>query len=174
MELLQEYNCKAKPARCSVEVMDAEADLYDEDAATAARSQVVAGNGYHLYIHTLQADIDVVVTIRIWDAPPTAPAQAEGSVPVSIESETGTLVIYQLEYGPAGQMALPRPGVYEGHAWWENRQATADYYETTLDYPPDDTFENHLDQAWKNCPVTERYVLDLAYTGEPEPTDDEL
>ncbi|HZH27297.1 MAG TPA: hypothetical protein VEY95_08950 [Azospirillaceae bacterium] len=54
--------------------------------------------------------------IRVWDTPPTPPAAAEGHVPVSIESETGTLVVNQLEYGPAGEMTLPRPGVYEGHA----------------------------------------------------------
>ncbi|MFB7931944.1 hypothetical protein ACFC4C_22890 [Streptomyces sp. NPDC056039] len=173
MTILAEYTCKATPARRVVEVYDADAYLSDDDAMAAARTQVVAGNGYHLYLLSLQPDIDVEVAIRVWDTPPAPPADAEGQVPVSIESETGTLVVNQLEYGPAGEMNLPRPGVYEGHAWWEGRQATADYYQSSLDNPTDDTFEDHLTQAWNNCPVTERYVLDLAYTREPEPVDED-
>ncbi|MDG5801568.1 hypothetical protein P9869_02610 [Streptomyces ossamyceticus] len=173
MALLVEYSCKATPARRVVEVYDADAYLSDDGAMAAARRQVVAGNGYHLYIRSLQPDIDVEVAIRVWDTPPGPPADAEGHVPVSIESETGVLVVNQLEYGPAGEMTLPRPGVYEGQAWWSGRQATADYYEKSLDHPTDDTFEDHLAQAWNNCPVTERYVLDLAYSREPEVLDED-
>ncbi|GGZ90707.1 hypothetical protein ACFOOM_05130 [Streptomyces echinoruber] len=173
MALLGEYSCKATPGRRVVEVYDADAYLGDADAMATARRQVVAGNGYHLYLCSLQPDIDVDVTIRVWDTPPDPPADAEGHVSISIESETGILVVNQLGLGPAGEMPLPRPGVYEGHAWWQNRQAAADYYATTLDHPTDDTFEEHLTQAWNNCPVTERYVLDLAYTRAPEPVDDE-
>ncbi len=80
----------------------------------------------------------------------------------------------QIEYGPAGEMSLPRSGVYTGHAWWENRQATGDYYQTTLDRPTDDTFEDDLTEAWNNPPVTERYILDLAYSRASEPDDEEL
>ncbi|MFF5250485.1 hypothetical protein ACFY4K_00290 [Streptomyces leeuwenhoekii] len=173
MALLTEYRCKATPARSVVEVYDADAYLGDEAALDAAEVQVIAGNGYHLYLLSLQPDIEVEVAIRVWDIAPDPPAEAEGHVPVGIESETGVLVVNQLGYGPAGEMTLPRPGVYEGHAWWENRQATADYYATTLDHPTDDTFEDHLTQAWNNPPVTERYVLDLAYIREPEPVDDD-
>ncbi|MET9393315.1 hypothetical protein ABZY20_23420 [Streptomyces sp. NPDC006624] len=173
MALLAEYRCKATPARRVVEVYDADAYLSDDDAMAAARIQVVAGNGYHLYLRSLQPDIDVEVTIRVWDDPPTPPADAEGQVPVSIESETGILVVNQLEYGPADEITLPRPGVYEGHAWWQNRQAAADYYDTTLDQFTNDSPEDQLTEAWDNCPVTERYVLDLAYTREPEPVDDD-
>ncbi|MBM7090895.1 hypothetical protein ABZ606_12805 [Streptomyces sp. NPDC012461] len=174
MALLAEYRCKATPARRVVEVYDADAYLSDDDIMAAARTQVVAGNGYHLYLLSLQPDIDVEVAIRVWDVAPAPPAGVEGHVPVTIESETGVLVVNQLEYGPAGEMTLPRPGVYEGHAWWENRQAMADYYvTTTLNHPADDTFEDHLTQAWNNPPVTERYGLDLAYIREPEVVDDE-
>ncbi|MGW7219624.1 hypothetical protein [Streptomyces sp. NPDC054826] len=173
MALLAEYRCKATPARRVVEVYDADAYLSDDDTMAAARTQVVAGNGYHLYLLSLQPDIDVEVAIRVWDVAPAPPAEVEGHVPVTIESETGVLVVNQLEYGPAGEMTLPRPGVYEGHAWWENRQAMADYYVTTLNHPADDTFEDHLTQAWNNPPVTERYGLDLAYIREPEVVDDE-
>ncbi|MFF5967547.1 hypothetical protein ACFY64_28230 [Streptomyces collinus] len=174
MVLLAEHNVTATPGRCVVEVYDADAYLGDEAALDAAEKQVVAGNGYHLYLLSLQPDMNVQVTIRIWDTPPTPPAGAEGHTNVSLESETGILVVGQLDRGPADEVPLPRPGVYEGHAWWEGRQATADYYERSLDHPTDDTFEDHLTQAWNNCPVTERYVLDLAYTREPEPiVDDE-
>ncbi|MFJ8364598.1 hypothetical protein [Streptomyces sp. NPDC093984] len=173
MALLAEYSCKATPGRRVVEIYDADAYLGDDDAMKAARTQVVAGNGYHLYLRSLQPDIDVDVTIRLWDTPPTPPADAEGHIDISIESETGILVINQLSLGPAGEMTLPRPGVYEGHAWWTNRQATADYYDTTLTQLTDDSPDGWLTQAWNNCPVTERYVLDLAYIREPEPIEDE-
>ncbi|MFI9568840.1 hypothetical protein [Streptomyces rishiriensis] len=169
MALLAEHNISATPGRCIVEVYDADAFLGDEAALDAAEVQVVAGNGYHLYLLSLQPDIDVRVTIRIWDTAPTPPASAEGHVAVDLESETGILVIGQLDRGPAGEITLPRPGVYQGHAWWENRQATADYYWTTLDHPTDDTFADHRTQAWKNCSVTERYVLDLSCSHASEP-----
>ncbi|WP_333741652.1 hypothetical protein [Streptomyces sp. IBSBF 2806] len=170
---MKKYKCKATPGRRVVEIYDADAYLGDDDAMAAARIQVVGGNGYHLYLLSLQPDIDVEVVIRLWDSAPQPPAQAEGSVPVNIESETAILVVNQLEYGPAGDMSLPRPGVYAGHAWWENGQATADYYQATLDHPTDDTCEDHLTEAWKNCPVTERYVLDLPYSHASEPVEDE-
>ncbi|MEU4878727.1 hypothetical protein [Streptomyces sp. NPDC021608] len=173
MALLAEYNISATPGRCIVEVYDADAFLGDEAALDAAEVQVVAGNGYHLYLLSLQTDIDVQLTIRIWDTPPSPPADAEGHVAIDLESETGTLVIGQLDRGPADEITLPRPGVYQGHAWWENRQATADYYWSTLNSPADDAFEDHLTQAWKNCPVIERYVLDLAYSHASEPVGDE-
>ncbi|MEV5959658.1 hypothetical protein AB0M11_38975 [Streptomyces sp. NPDC051987] len=173
MGLLVEYSCKATPGRRVVEVYDADAYLGDGEAMAAARRQVVAGNGYRLYILSLQPAIDVEVTIRVWETPPAPPVDAEGQVPVSIESETGILVVNQLEYGPAGEMALPRPGVYEGYTWWEGRRATGDHYERSLDHPTDDTFEDHLAHAWNTCPVTERYVLDLAYVREPELVDED-
>ncbi|MFF4352505.1 hypothetical protein [Streptomyces sp. NPDC001530] len=74
--------------------------------------------------------------------------------------------------GASGEMTLPRPGVNEGQAW-ANRQAAADYYNTTLDQLVDDSPDGQLTEALNNCPITERYVLDLAYTREPEPADEE-
>ncbi|MEV3967154.1 hypothetical protein AB0K68_03250 [Streptomyces sp. NPDC050698] len=174
MVLLAEYNVTATPGRCVVEVYDADAYLGDEAALDAAETQVVAGNGYHLYLLSLQPDMNVQVTIRIWNTPPTPPAGAEGHTNVSLESETGILVVGQLDRGPADEVTLPRPGVYEGHAWWQGRQAAADYYGTTLDQITDDSPEDQLAEAWNNCPVTERYVLDLAYSRAPEPDDDDL
>ncbi|MFJ4689589.1 hypothetical protein [Streptomyces sp. NPDC088789] len=171
MALLAEHNITATPGRRVVEVYDADAYLGDEAALDAAETQVVAGNGYHLYLFSLQPDMKVQVTIRIWDTPPALPAEREGHVDISLESETGTLVIGQLDRGPAADLALPRPGVYEGHAWWINRQAAADYYDTTLGQLTDESPDGWLTEAWNSCPVTERYVLDLAYSREP--VDDE-
>ncbi|MFF4535257.1 hypothetical protein [Streptomyces aureus] len=174
MALLTEYSCRATPGRRVVEVYDADACLGDDDAMAAARSQVVAGNGYHLYLRSLQPDIDVEVTIRIWDgSPPAPPAGAEGDIAIGIESETGILVVNQLGLGPVGETPLPRPGVYEGHAWWTNRQSVADYYDTTLDRLAEDPPDTWLLEAWHSCPVTERYVLDLTYIREPEPDPDD-
>ncbi|MEU6683705.1 hypothetical protein [Streptomyces sp. NPDC046832] len=156
-----------------LEVYDADAYLGDEAAMDAAETQVVAGNGYHLYLLSLQPDMKVRMTIRIWDTPPTPPAEAEGHTDVSLESETGVLVVGQLDRGPADEITLPRPGVFVGHAWWQNRQAAADYYNTTLDQLTDDSPEDQLTEAWNSCPVTERYVLDLGYTRELEPLDED-
>ncbi|MFE2580579.1 hypothetical protein [Streptomyces sp. NPDC059378] len=106
MALLTEYRCKATPGRRVVEVYDADSYLGDDDAMAAARKQVVAGDGYHVYLRSLQPDIDVDVTIRVWDSPPSPPADAEGHIGVNIESETGILVLNQLGLGPAGEMTL--------------------------------------------------------------------
>ncbi|MFB0618284.1 hypothetical protein [Streptomyces sp. AGS-58] len=133
----------------------------------AGRRQVVAGNGYHLCIRSLQPDIKVEVALRVWDIAPDPPAKAEGHVPVSIESETGVLVVNQLEYGPAGEMTLPRPSVGEpagdgrllrNDARPPHRRHLRRPSHPGVEHPP---------------PVTERYVLDLAYIREPEPVDDD-
>jgi hypothetical protein len=174
MALITEYRTQARPDRRIVEVYDADAYLADDDALTASRSQVVAGNDYHLYLHSLQSDIDVRVALRVWEAPRPLPEDVEGSVPVTLESETGILVINQLTLGPAGEMTLPRPGVYEGRAWWTGRQATADYHSTCGHRRVAENWERgRLRQAWEECPVQEQYVLDLWYVREPEPVDDE-
>ncbi|MER5969750.1 hypothetical protein ABT112_08445 [Streptomyces sp. NPDC002055] len=173
MALLAEYSVNATLGRHIVEVYDADAHLGDETAMDAAEQQVVAGNGYHLYLYSLQLDIDAQINIRIWDAPRQPPIDSEGAVQVVIESETGILVVNQLSIGPAGQMSLPRPGVYEGHAWWSGRQATADYYHDTLDHLAEDSPDGVLQRAWRSSPTAERYVLDLAYTRPSEPVDDD-
>lgn len=173
MALLAEYSVSATPGRRIVEVYDADAYLGDEAAMDAAEQQVVAGNGYHLYLMSLQPDIPVQVTIRIWGTPPKPPADAEGHIPVALESETGVLVVNQLDRGLAGELPLPRPGVYEGHAWWTGRQTAADYYDTFLAQDTDGWTTDQIGQYWERCPANERYVLDLAYTREPEPVDED-
>ncbi|MFF1655973.1 hypothetical protein ACFVXW_33175 [Streptomyces sp. NPDC058251] len=174
MALLAEHHVTATPGRRVLEVYDADAFLGDSAALKAAEVQVVAGNGYHLYLLSLQPDMPVQITIRIWETPPKPPADAEGHVDISLESETGILVVGQLDRGPApDDVILPRPGVYVGHAWWTNRRAAGDYYDTTIAQLPEDAPDDWLTEAWNNCPVTERYVLDLAYSREPEPIDDD-
>ncbi|MDO0927241.1 hypothetical protein QQY24_18140 [Streptomyces sp. TG1A-8] len=173
MALLAEFSVTASPDRRLVEVYDADAYLGDEEAMGAAEVQVVAGNGYHLYLLSLQPDIDVRITVRVWDTPPKPPADAEGHVPVNIESATGTLVFGQLTLGPAGEMTLPRPGVYEGYAWWAGRAAASAYYDETLSNIDDDWPPEQIRQAWNRCPVDERYVLDLSFVRDPSPDDED-
>ncbi|MFE9256087.1 hypothetical protein [Streptomyces sp. NPDC006879] len=170
MPLLSEYSVKATPDRRVVQVYDADAYLGGDDAWEAAKEQVVGGDGRHLYFLSIQPVIDATVTIRVWDAPPAPPTDAEGYVPVTLESPTGMLVVNQLTMGPAGDTELPRPGVYEGHAWWTGRQATADYYNQVLSQPEDDE-DFDLDEAWEDCPAEEHYTLDLAFTRELAPAD---
>lgn len=83
MSLITEYTTTARPDRRTVEVYDSEAYLGDDEALQQSRTQVVAGNGYHLYLHSLQPDIEVQVTIRVWDTPQQPLEDAEGTVPVS-------------------------------------------------------------------------------------------
>ncbi|GGV82872.1 hypothetical protein GCM10010294_58680 [Streptomyces griseoloalbus] len=173
MELLAEYSVDAIPGRRFIEIYDADAYLADAASMDAARQQVVAGNGYHLYLHSLQPDIPARIDIRIWDTPPSVPTDAEGHTGVTVESETGTLVVNQFTYGPAGEMILPRPGVYEGHAWWAGRQAVRDYHDRVLRDLTASGQGTRLPDDWRRSPHTERYVLDLAWIRDSSPLDNE-
>lgn len=101
MPLIAEYSTTARPDRGIVQVYDADAYLGDDETLARSRTEVVAGNGYHLYLHSLQADIEVQVTIKVWDGPQKPPEDIEGTVALTLESETGQLVVNQLTYGPA-------------------------------------------------------------------------
>ncbi|MFF8912836.1 hypothetical protein ACF08M_05780 [Streptomyces sp. NPDC015032] len=172
MQPIAEYTTSARPDRSVVEIYDADAYLADEAAMKASRQQVVAGNGYHLYFHSLQSDIHVKVNIRIWSMPQKVPAQAEGFTPIHLESETGTLVIGQLTLGPAGEMELPRAGVYEGTAWWRGRDAALAYHDDLLRQIDDNWEIDQITRAWRECPFTEEYVLDLSFSRPCAPDED--
>ncbi|WP_063755778.1 MULTISPECIES: hypothetical protein [unclassified Streptomyces] len=173
MPLITEYSTTARPDRGIVEVYDSDAYLGDDEALQQSMAQVVAGNGCHLYLHSRQPDIDVQVTIRVWDTAQQPPADAEGTVPVSLESETAQLVVNQLTFGPAGMMDLPRPGVYEGHAAWSGRDATAAYYDTCLRRAVDEQWgAERIGAAWKQCSTAEQYTLDLWFVRDSEPEPD--
>ncbi|MFJ8011159.1 hypothetical protein [Streptomyces sp. NPDC096339] len=173
MALITEYRTPARPNYRLVEVYDADAYLTDEAAIDLAHEHVVGGNGYHLYMYSLQPDVTVEVVIRIWDTPQPCPAEVEGTLPVAIESETGTLVVGQFVFGPAGEMTLPRPGCYEGHASWTGRAATAAYYAKTLRQIDSGWSTEQIGRAWDRSPVPERYSLDLWFVRDSEPGEDE-
>ncbi|MFF4174068.1 hypothetical protein [Streptomyces sp. NPDC001744] len=173
MSLITEYSTNVLPGHMLVEVYDADACLGDDEAFLRSRTQVVAGNGYRLYVQTGQRDIEVRVAIRIWDAPRKPPEDAEGVVPVSLESETGQLVVSEIAFGPSGVMDLPRPGVYGGHATWSGREATVAYYRRCHRLAAEERWEaGRLEAAWKQCPAVEQYTLDLWFVRESEPEDD--
>lgn len=73
MALLAEHNVTTTPGRRVLEIHDADAHLGDETAMDAAETQVVAGNGYHLYLLSLQADMKVQI--------PTTPRKTSSSKP---------------------------------------------------------------------------------------------
>ncbi|MCX3061163.1 hypothetical protein [Streptomyces beihaiensis] len=174
MQLVAEYTVKARPDRRVLEVYDADAYLSDEQALIASRSQVVAGNGYHLYLRSLQDVLDATINIRIWSGPARPPGDVEGTTPVTLESETGTLVIAAFTAGPVGEMTLPRPGVYTGHASWRGRQAAEVSYQTTLNSLTDDASDEDIAAAWARTPATEEaYVLDLHYLRAVDDEDDD-
>ncbi|MET9804466.1 hypothetical protein [Streptomyces sp. NPDC006368] len=172
MEPVHEFSVTASPDRCLLEIYDADAYLGDDQAWEESRRSVVAGNGYHLYLHSLQPRIPVRISIRIWEQKPPPPsADAEGHTAISLDSATGLLVISQLTLGPAGEMTLPQPGVYVGNAWWSGRQAASKYYDEVLEQLSDWTLQQ-ISDAWSACPAEERYVLDLCYT-RPSPEEEE-
>ncbi|WP_240679135.1 MULTISPECIES: hypothetical protein [unclassified Streptomyces] len=168
MQPIAEYTVNAVPDRGLIEVYDADAYMADAAAMKASRQQVVAGNGYHLYLHSLQSEIAVEVHVRIWASEEKIPDHAEGSTSVSIESETGILVIGQLTFGPAGEMELPEAGVYEGVAWWTGRQPVAEYRDSILSQIGDDWSVDQITRKWKECPASESYFLDLMFSRASE------
>ncbi|MEU6521022.1 hypothetical protein [Streptomyces sp. NPDC046978] len=174
MALIAEYRTTARPDRGIVEIYDADAYEADREAAVGARAEVVAGNGYHVYRHPLQPDLGVEVAIRVWDGPQDPPRGAEGHTGISLESETGDLVVNQLTLGPAGVTRLPQPGVYVSHTWWTGRQAAADYYDQNIRggaQQPLSTEE--IGRGREQSPVAEQYTLDLWFLRECEHEDDE-
>ncbi|MFZ3494773.1 hypothetical protein ACODT5_16410 [Streptomyces sp. 5.8] len=172
MSLIAEYSTMARPDRGIVQVYDADAYLGDDETLARSRAKVVAGNGYHLYLHSLQVDVEVQVVINIWAGPQNPPEGIEGTVALTLESTTGQLIVNQLTYGPAGVMELPRPGVYDGHATWSGRDTTAAYCDTSHRRSVEEAWTTEqLRAAWKQCPTTEQYTLDLWFVREAE--DDE-
>ncbi|MFE5864973.1 hypothetical protein ACFQ77_31155 [Streptomyces virginiae] len=111
MTLVTQSTTLARPSHRLVEIHDSDAYRTDSTAVAAAERNVVGSNGYHLYLFSLQSDLEVEVTVRVWDEPQPSPGEAEGFTEVSLESETGILVIGQFAFGPAAEMSLPRPGV---------------------------------------------------------------
>ncbi|MEU8435419.1 hypothetical protein AB0F18_21385 [Streptomyces sp. NPDC029216] len=174
MPLIADCSITARPDRGIIEVYDSDAYIGDDEALTESRSQVVAGNGYHLYLHSLQPDIPVQINIRIWDAPQPPPADAEGATTVTLEAETGLLVVNQLTYGPAGDMTLPRSGVYGGYATWTGRQDTAAYHEAMIRRAVQEQWgPDQIGASWEQCSSTEQYTLDLWFVRESELDDED-
>ncbi|GAA3092173.1 hypothetical protein GCM10017562_74240 [Streptomyces roseofulvus] len=147
MPLITTFSTNVRPDRRLVEVHDSDAYLGSDEAWERSRTQV-------------------------WDTPQQPPEDAEGTVPVSLESETGQLVIMQLTFGPAGEMDLPRPGVYDGHAAWKGREAAASYNTRIKHAAEQQGDAGQLGAAWRQCPTTEQYTLDLWFVRESEPEDD--
>ncbi|MYV79429.1 hypothetical protein GT352_36800 [Streptomyces sp. SID1046] len=174
MTLLTQSTTLARPSHRLVEIYDSDAYRTDSTAVAAAERNVVGSNGYHLYLFSLQSDLEVEVTVRVWDEPQPSPGEAEDFTEVSLESESGILVIGQFAFGPAAEMSLPRPGVYEGHVSWTGRIAAAEYYEHALRQIEDDWSTARIRQLWHDNPQPEQYTLDLWYVRESEPADDEV
>ncbi|MEU9030717.1 hypothetical protein AB0D46_24995 [Streptomyces sp. NPDC048383] len=165
MSLITELKTLAYPDYRLLEIRDSDAIDRDDEAAHASRTRVVVGSGPHIYITSLQREIYVQVIIRIWDSPQAPPTDAEGLNQVSFESPTGLISVDELTKGSAASMTLPRPGVYEGHAAWNNRQATSDYFDACMARAVEEEWNAvRIGQACKECPVLEEYAIDLWHT----------
>ncbi|MFC5723224.1 hypothetical protein ACFP1Z_23930 [Streptomyces gamaensis] len=174
MALITEIRTLAKPDYEALDISDPEADAVDSEALEDARAHVVASSGYHVYVHSLQRDIKVEVVIRVWDGPQPTPGQSvSGFVRLALESENGVLMVNQFTSGPAGEMSLPRPGVYEGYASWSGREEVVAYRDSVVRQLTSDWSVEDMRQAWERCPVPERYVLDLWYVRESSAGDED-
>ena len=93
---------------------------------------------------------------------------------ITLESATGILVVNQFTRGPAGEVPLPRPGVYSGWASWAGRDSVEAYHDAVLQQSAEQDWDTErLRQAWAACREDEVYMLDLHFVRESEDEDEE-
>lgn len=166
MSLIVEFKVLGIPEYCLAEIRDSNSSLSGAAMIQAARSSVVASNGPRICIHSLQRDIDVQITIRVWGGPQEVPKGAEGHAQVTFQSLTGEIGVDVLT-DEVAHMTLPARGSYEGHAAWVHRQATSDYWDECISRSVEEDWSSvRIGQARKECPVLEEYTIDLWHVGD--------
>lgn len=109
MTILAEHRLLAVPDRRVIELYDADAYVGTSAVLDQLDEHVVAGDGYHLYIGSLQSGVGVEVTIRVHSAPPATWPPADGSTELTLECTTGSLIVGEFTAGVAGEVELPAP-----------------------------------------------------------------
>ncbi|WP_369185418.1 hypothetical protein [Streptomyces sp. Y1] len=174
MPVLLEYRTEAWPDNGKIVVYDSDATVPSDEALVRSRRDVVAGTGTQVYIHSLQGTAPAEIVVRVWDGPAPADStwEAEGEREVELDTPTGCVVIRAFSPEIAGDLQMPRPGVYEGRVSWKGRQAAEDQQsnlrvelatpEGQLD--SDTVFAAHHD-------TLETYRIDLWWTAQSEDDD---
>ncbi|MEU6862780.1 hypothetical protein ABZ924_05795 [Streptomyces sp. NPDC046876] len=174
MTILAEHRLLAVPDRRVIELYDADAYVGTAAVLDQLDEHVVAGDGYHLYIGSLQSGVGVEVAIRVHDAPPAMWPPADGSTELTLECATGTLIVGEFTAGVAGEVELPRPGVYRVRASWQGRESTAHQASAIRLRAVEEQWNRTATrQALDTLAGSETYGFDMWYLHEPEDEDPE-
>jgi hypothetical protein len=175
--LLAEYSTLATPAYRHLMLYDQDADAAgDDDSLALPRAdQVVTGNGYLVYVGSLQDLDSVQVTLHVWDAPPGPPPETwDGSTELTLTCATGVLLLREPTQAVPGIWKLPAPGEYAVQISWRHRELMAQRQQELLDRYTSGTHVDHeaLAHARERLGHPEQYRLDLWRTGDAETDDD--
>ncbi|MGK4585604.1 hypothetical protein [Kitasatospora sp. HPMI-4] len=166
-----EFRATAKPDHGLIQVYDSDAYLPDSVAAERCRATVVASSGRQLYLHSLQGTAPAEIIIRVWEGPaptPEAGWEPEGQAAAVLDSPTGLLVIRAFVPEIAGEIDLPRPGIYAAHVSWRGREAAAEQEARLMRRLPEPDSQE-LDAVFAaHSDVLETYRIDLWWQFESE------
>lgn len=173
MPVLAEHRLIAVPDRRVFEIYDADSYLGTPETLDALDEHVAASDGYHMYVGSLQSGVGVEVVIRVLDTPAEHWPQSEGNTQLTLEFTTGTLVIGEFTAGIAGEVELPKPGVYAVRVAWNGRHETADRA-ADIRLRGAETHASLADirRELDALEGSERYCFDLWFLREPEREDE--
>ncbi|WP_431683143.1 hypothetical protein [Kitasatospora sp. KL5] len=122
-----EFRTEAKPDHGLIFVHDADAYLPDGAAVRQSSRTIVAGTGTQLYLCSLQGTSPAEIVLRVWDGPVAGGSlgECDAFCPAVLDCPTGTVVIRAFSPEIAGDIELPRPGVYAALVSWRGREAAA-------------------------------------------------
>jgi hypothetical protein len=168
--LLAEFSTLATPAYRHLMLYDQDADAAGEDGLALPRpDQVVTGNGYLVFLASLQ-DLDKVrVAVHVWDARPDAvPGLWDGSAELTLTCATGVLLLREPTRDVPGIWRLPAPGEYGVRIGWRHRELMAERQQDLLDRYGSAGGVDHdgLARARERLGHPEEYRLDLWRTGD--------
>lgn len=130
MPSLAEFSTLATPVYRTLLVRDADADADIDGGATMLRANrdVVASNGYQLYLGSLQESGKVSVRLQVWDGPRSAElTDWSGQVDARLTLNTGLVIVEEITSGPAAEWRLPTgAGEYAVRAYFRHREEKAD------------------------------------------------
>ena len=122
---LQHVETLATPYYATLLLADEDADAVDSDLAAASRENVVACDGYQMYIGSQQADIPVRVVVAVWPDDPHRGVEAwDGEVVTTLFCRTGHFLLREMAGGVPGDWQLPATGRYDVRLRWRNREIT--------------------------------------------------
>ncbi|QDY80028.1 hypothetical protein [Streptomyces qinzhouensis] len=149
-EQLSARHFRVTPDYGGFDLYDGDSDAGDPQVATAARSDVAAGNGYEIAI-ACAGIMAVNLTIEAWEtAPDTDFTFWEGHRLLSLECPTGILVISERTIDTS-VFELPEPGVYTVrvmYSGWQQMREAIHNFPITADRAQALAGERYIIQFW--------------------------